>query len=48
LKKAFGAWNDFSSEFDQSKKISCDEAGLLLGRKLQANSIFTDINRKEG
>jgi len=35
MKTVLGAWYGFEKEVKQNKPISCDEAGLMLGRKAQ-------------
>jgi hypothetical protein len=37
LKNAFSAYKNFQDSKEQASKISCEEAGLMLGRKLKKN-----------
>jgi len=45
-KMVFGAWYGFSKEVKNEKPISCEEAGLRLGRKSQMK--LNSDSRKEG
>jgi len=49
LKEVFGAWNSFTEGFASEKKnLSCEDAGLELGRKIQKMNLRKISQRKEG
>jgi len=47
LKTVFGAWGGFKKELNKADTISCDEAGLMLGRRLKKFQ-NPESHRKEG
>jgi len=49
LKDVFGAWNSFTEALvPEGKSLSCEEAGLELGRKIQKMNLRKISQRKEG
>jgi len=52
LKEVFGAWNSFTVAFvPEEKTLSCEEAGLELGRKIRKMNLMNlkkDITTKGG
>jgi len=49
LKEVFGVWNSFSGGLSPKEEtLTCEEAGLRLGRKVQKMNLSKISQRKEG
>jgi hypothetical protein len=49
VKGILGAWYGFNGEVNKANKLTCEEAGMMLGKRAKRKlSKFYEINRKEG